>query len=307
MPPGVPRSQYQLFAAKLQEMEGEVRKLNQEHAATVAQNRMDVAAQIKKERDAKATVLERFKQAMAAAVIRNQQQQLQHARSSSQGRPQSANLPAQSNTQVPSLSSQMSSSLDSQDIPRGPDPQALIQLMQSRTGTNQNALPAAPGFHIPPNVTPEIVNQMQKLVENRGIRPPQPSSFPQNQLTQHNEPPPIPVSGSIQQQTNDRGATWEGSLTWTGFDVTTHDRKELHAQVKVASPTGDMYVRCGIVVIFVHSTCIMKHACDVATQLDVDAFKGACSIGTGSAVLGKTYQGSAMLDSIACQECGSAN
>jgi len=238
-------------------MEAEIHKLTQDHAAAVAQSHMEAAVQLKKERDNKVMMLERLKQTMAAAVIRNQQQQqqLQHARSNSQGQLQPTNVLAQPNNQTPSLHPQIPATaggVNAQDIPRGPDQQALIQLMQNRTNTNQNSLQAMSNFPIPTNMTPDMMSQMQKLMENRGIRPPQPSSFSSAQPAQQNQSPPIASPASAQQQSNSRDATsWEGSLTWTGFDVTTHDRKDLQAQVKVASPTGDMYVLRYIAVRFV--------------------------------------------------------
>jgi mediator of RNA polymerase II transcription subunit 25 len=217
----------------LREKEGEIHKLDQDQAAAIAQNRMEDAAQIKKERDSRLVVLNRLKQAMATAVIRNQQQQFQHARSNSQGQPQSTNLAAPTNTQAPSQSPQMpatTSSVNSEDIPRGPDSQALIQLMQSRTAPNQSGAPSL-------NMTPEMFSQMQKLVEKRGIRPQQPS-FPQ---VQQNQSPSMAVPAPAPQQPTPREmSSWEGSLTWTGFHLTTYDRKEMHAQVKVASPTSDI-------------------------------------------------------------------
>jgi hypothetical protein len=231
----------------LREKEGEIHKLDQDQAAAIAQNRMEDAAQIKKERDSRLVVLNRLKQAMATAVIRNQQQQFQHARSNSQGQPQSTNLAAPTNTQAPSQSPQMpatTSSVNSEDIPRGPDSQALIQLMQSRTAPNQSGAPSL-------NMTPEMFSQMQKLVEKRGIRPQQPS-FPQ---VQQNQSPSMAVPAPAPQQPTPREmSSWEGSLTWTGFHLTTYDRKEMHAQVKVASHTGDMYVPFSITIGLVYSS-----------------------------------------------------
>jgi mediator of RNA polymerase II transcription subunit 25 len=232
----------------MREIDVEIHKLTQDHATAVAQNRMEDAIQIKKERDTKVTTSERLKQMVAAAVIRNQQQQqqLQNTRNSSLGQPQPTNLSAQSNTQPPSIPPQVpgtNGGINLQDVPRGPDPKALIQLMQNRTGTNQNSLPASASFAIPANATPEGFSQMQKLMESRGIRPPQPSSFV-GQPTQQNQPSPVTTLTTPLQQSNARTkSTWDGSLTWTGFDPATNDRKELHAEVKVACSTGDMYVR----------------------------------------------------------------
>jgi hypothetical protein len=233
----VPLSPQQVMA-KLRQMEAEVHKLTQDHSAAVTQNRLEAAASLKKERDTKVATLDRFKQAMNAAFTRSQQQ---HARTNSQGQGQPANISAPSNTQAPSLHPQVPTAtggVKPQDNPRGPDQQALIQLMQSRSGTNQTSLPAMPGF---PNVTPEMVSQMQKLTDNHGIRPSQPPSLPQH--TQQNQPAAIAAPASAQQQSSTRSTTfWEGSLTWTGFDVNTRDRKEMNAQVKVVSSTGDMCV-----------------------------------------------------------------
>ena len=221
-------------------MELEIHKLSQDHAAAISQNRLEDAAQVKKERDSKMIVWERVKQTMAAAFMRNQQ--LQHARNNSQGQPQPTNNATPSNPEAPPPQPPQipapAGAINSQDIPRGPDSQALIQLMQSRAGPNQNTLPRAPGFAVPPNMTPEMASQMQKLVESRGMRPPQPS-FPHAQPGQQNRSP-VAVTASTQQQSNPQRMTfWEGSLTWTGFHVTTHDKKELRVQVEIAS-AGDM-------------------------------------------------------------------
>jgi hypothetical protein len=221
--------------AKLRQMEADVQKLTQEHSVAVTQNRLEAALLLKKEKDIKVMTLERFKQAMTAAFTRSQQH---HARTNSQGQGQSANISAPSNAQAPPHHLQVPTTtggIKAHDNPRGPDQQALIQLMQSRSGTNQNSLPAMPGF---PNATPELVSQMQKLIDNQGIRPQQPPSLPQP--IQQNQPAVIAAPASAQQQSSPRSTTvWEGSLTWTGFDFTTHDRKELHAGVKVTSSTGD--------------------------------------------------------------------
>ena len=64
---------------------------------------------------------------------------------------------------------------------------------------------------------------------------------------------PVPAPAP-QQSTPGEMSSWEGSLTWTGYHATTYDRKEIHAQVKVASPTGDMYVPFSITIGLVYSS-----------------------------------------------------
>lgn len=297
----------QAVLAKLRDFEGQIRQLNQEHATAIAQNRLDDANKIKSARESKVVTLERFKQAMAA-VMRNNQQQLQQARTSSQGQSQPAN--SSPNIQAPSLLPQMTSApgvTNPQDAPRGPDPQALKQLMQSRAGGSlpqiQTKSPLqgtsnSGGIQPPHNVTPEMMGQMQKLIDNQGIRPQPTPTLPPARLTQQSPAP----TNSVQQQQHSRVSTWEGSLTWTGFDVTTHDRKELHAQVKLASPNGDMFVP-HIQVIPTYTHISKQYARNVAKQFDINAIKGADCIYPRFTSLGETNPSSSMHISTPSQEC----
>lgn len=273
----------QTILQRFREVDAEWKKLKKNYDEAVAQNRVE-AAQIKKERDNKQAELDQLKQAISTVI----QSQPQHTRSNSQGQPQATNMAAPSTTQAPPQPPQVPSTKG--DIPRGPDPQALIQLMHSRTAAHHNAPPGTPGFGVPPNITPEMASQMQKLVENRGIRPPQ-ASFPQAQPAQQNPSLSMAVPAPTPLQPVPRAPTffWEGSLSWTGFDVTTRDRKEMRAEVKVAS-AADMYVLfCIVLNFFTHLS--MKYVCDVAIQFDTDAFEGTCRIGTRSTDLGQAHQG----------------
>ena len=185
--------------------------------------------------------LNRFKQAMKAM---RENQLLQQARSNPQGPPQPPHLPAPGNTNALSLSQMPPTNVDPLDAPRGPDTQTFTQPTQIRSGssslpqiTNPKASPGAANqgaLPFPSDVKPELVGQMQETMDMSGKRPAQPPPLPVAQ--QNPLPAMLPQISSSSLQT-----CWEGSLTWAGFDANTRDRKELHAQVKVTCPNGDMY------------------------------------------------------------------
>lgn len=244
-----------VIIAKWRELEAQVQKLERDHEAAVTQGRMDVAAQIKNERDKMFANLEKFKSAVQSIMRVQQQQQAQTLRTQSGSQGQQAQpqpLPAnpsvsaaasgssiQTSPRVAQIlaSSTMVTSAAPPDLPRAP-------IMPGRTGApsfpQMSTTSSGSNLPLPAHMTPEMASQMQKLVDNHGIRPRQ-ASFSQPQPPQKNPAPPSqPMPGPSQQQSTN--STWEGALTWTGFDVTTHDRKEMHAQVSVASHSGDMYV-----------------------------------------------------------------
>lgn len=219
--------------AKYRELEAHVNKLKRDVAAALAQGRTEIATQIKKEHDSSAAALEKFKQVMQAAMRQGQMarpqsgpppNQTSTAASSIQTAPQAPQIATSATTAIPSTTSQV------------PPP---AQNTQGRAGgpsfPQMSSINSVPNPPIPGQMTPEMASQMQKLVENRGIRPRQ-ASLSQPASTPKLPPPQLPQSmpatGSSQP---DASQVWEGSLIWTGFDAATHDRKEIQVQVKVTS------------------------------------------------------------------------
>ncbi|KAF7978845.1 hypothetical protein HWV62_44653 [Athelia sp. TMB] len=215
---------------KYRELEAHIHKLKRDHTAALTQGHAEVAAQLKTELDRSVITLERFKLAI-------QQNVRQIARPQNLPPPSSANQPPAATTSMTSPQPpQMATSATA--MPAAVPPAfPSAQNTQGRTGgqpfpqmgNNLNATSAAP---VTSQMTPEMASQMQKLVENRGIRPRQASlSQSTPKLAAPQLPQPMAVAGPSQPDSK----TWEGALIWTGFDVTTHDRKEMQAQVKVTS------------------------------------------------------------------------
>lgn len=223
---------------KVQQINSEIQKLGENYNLALEQGRTDAAAQIKSVRDGRLVLLDRIKQSLAEYVRRNVAQQQSQASNGSgaSSQPPSSGVP------------NFSASANAQDVSRGPDAQTLQQLMQNRAGGAGGPpfaqLPNAAGqggLTLPSNMTPEMKGQMQKLMESRGIRPPQPPAFHQPQVAQQNTSPNVP-GPSTTPQANPNQSTWEGELTWNGVDVVTQTPKNMQTQVKLTSTSGDMYV-----------------------------------------------------------------
>ncbi|KAF8838598.1 hypothetical protein BDN67DRAFT_971308 [Paxillus ammoniavirescens] len=131
--------------------------------------------------------------------------------------------------------------------PQIPDSQILAQFWQSRGGTvsapSGNNFPAGPSQAQPhPSVPPEVVAQMQKLIDKKGFRPqsfgsPSQASTSTSQDTIIN---PNAVTHPLMQAVN--STTWHGTFTWS-FPQQNGATKEVQIQVVgiVAQPTpGDI-------------------------------------------------------------------
>lgn len=213
---------------KVQQINGEIQKLNENYNLAMEQARPDVAARIKAVRDTRLLLLDKIKLSLAEYMRRNTaQQQLQ----ASNGTATNSQLP-------PSGINSFAAPANAQDVSRGSDTQSLQQMVQNRAGGA-----GGPPFELPntavqgglPNMTPEMKGQMLKLMEGRGIRPPQPPVL--HQVAQPNVPGP-----SAAPQVNPNHSTWEGELSWNGVDVATQTPKNMQTQVKLSSTSGDMYV-----------------------------------------------------------------
>lgn len=133
-----------------------------------------------------------------------------------------AGLSAQSHpSNAPSVSSErpMGPTIEEQK-PTIPDTQVLAQFWQSRGGTisapNGSNLLAGPSqVQSHPAVTPEVAAQMQKRIENKGIRPQNFGSAPQTSGTMSHE------TGVHLNATNNQliqasnGSQWQGTFSWT--------------------------------------------------------------------------------------------
>lgn len=119
--------------------------------------------------------------------------------------------------------------------------------------TSQQSTGPPPGMQIPPNMTPEVAAQMQKLIQQTN-RPGHPNMPPQLPLQpQQPQPqPPAPASQPPQQQpTPGPGqmppGSWQGMLSWRGTDSETHIRKDVQARVIIHGQRPEaMYVLSGV-------------------------------------------------------------
>lgn len=277
-PPRTGQPSEQAIHAGLRNLEAEIHKLNNQFNAAKEQGHTDLVAQVKKNLDAKLDMVKLFKQ-----TVNDHQRSVQQARSNPQGPPI---LPG--NIQTPPLSQMPSANPDSLDVPRG---------LPNRNG-GPSLLPGAASQEA--TVTPEMAGQAQKPMDNPGARPSQPAALQQVQPTQQNPAPTMPTSTPVQQQRPSFKTYWEGSLAWVGFNATTRDRKELHAQVRVTCVNGDMYVLFSYFE-FLFIYFIVKHTRHVAKEFDIDPIEGICNI-AGPPGLGQAHQGSALYNLSICDE-----
>lgn len=113
---------------------------------------------------------------------------------------------------------------------------------------SQQPMGPPPGMQIPPNMTPEVAAQMQKLIEQKN-RPghlnmppqqPQPQPQPPAAASQPQSQPPGPGPGQPQ------AGSWQGMLSWRGTDSETHIRKDVQARVTIHGQNAElMYVLSG--------------------------------------------------------------
>ncbi|KAI0327020.1 hypothetical protein GY45DRAFT_1309435 [Cubamyces sp. BRFM 1775] len=180
-------------------------------------------------------------------------------------------------------------------IGEAPRPQTATnlaaQLDQDRAAApNANATPAAsasaanpplppnapskpPGqLQIPPNLSPEVAAQMQKLLKQKnqpahmGLQQPQPPQQPalpvqpsaQPQATSQPQPPPqnqsqVPSQPSMSTSAPSESSAapgaapaprpahmWIGTLSWSGFDAETHVKKDVHAAVMIHGHNAEL-------------------------------------------------------------------
>ncbi|TDL23325.1 hypothetical protein BD410DRAFT_897760 [Rickenella mellea] len=128
------------------------------------------------------------------------------------------------------------------------DPQQLaeaLELMRSKLlqppqpsqpSQTPSAIPS--GLRLPPNMTPEVAAQMQKLIEQQRGRSPR-----QAHLNTQNPPPMPPVAMQQQPQPQPQAGPskpipqeWYGALTWTGIDPASQTRMEVSSQVLISGP-----------------------------------------------------------------------
>ncbi|KAI0656488.1 hypothetical protein C8Q70DRAFT_337759 [Cubamyces menziesii] len=188
--------------------------------------------------------------------------------------------PAPGEAPRPQTATDLAAQLD-QNRTAVPNPNATQTA--STSAPNPPLLPTAasnpPGqLQIPPNYPPEVVAQMQKLIDQKSRpthlgaqpQPPQPqppalqlSAQPQVQSQPQpppqNQPPPSQLSQLQGQPQSQPSASapegpsvpgvpavarpphmWVGTLSWSGFDAETHVKKDVHAAVMIHGHNAEL-------------------------------------------------------------------
>jgi hypothetical protein len=187
------------------------------------------------------------KQQVIALYAKNQLPQLARAEMQQGVRPGNPGAPAQ-----PIQSSPIHKDSQLDEIPLGSDsPQASAQLLLHRNpGTPflsaPNSSPPGSSTHSiqsPAHITPPMSQMPQPADQRtRPMHPTGPVGFGQRRDNPHME------QGSGANAAGDQAKSrtiWLGTLTWTGFDAATQDRKEVHSQVSASHQGGgDGFVFC---------------------------------------------------------------
>ncbi|EKM57894.1 uncharacterized protein PHACADRAFT_251806, partial [Phanerochaete carnosa HHB-10118-sp] len=103
-------------------------------------------------------------------------------------------------------------------------------ISQPQLSTQTSPVPL-PGPPLPSGTSPQVAAQMRKLIEQQNRTPRIPSAA-SGLSTNANMQPTLLGMGAI------RPNIWRGTLTWKGFDATSHVRRELQATVHIQFKTA---------------------------------------------------------------------
>ncbi|KAI0084114.1 hypothetical protein BDY19DRAFT_556409 [Irpex rosettiformis] len=243
---GLSPEKFQAFVERLNGTEKKMSQQARTAATAEAEGRHEEAKRIRENLDKTMVSLQKLK-AVAASVSKFKMQQQQQQSSlhgpppqpgnavPSGSIPQSINAsPQKERTASPTLQPLQPSvpaarPLTSSTLPHASPQRPAAQPHTQPPPVQQPGQAPAPSKMLPPQASPQMATQMQKLIEQRNRAAPHvpPTNTPGLSLAGQNVAPTLPHGGGVQGPL----PHWRGLLTWSGSDSGTHVRRDMQASV----------------------------------------------------------------------------